>query len=139
MPYKNKPIFWNGRYRLYKESTIFCFPTIYSIWSRFFESWYDIGWLQNRQSLCFGHFFLVLPKSGVLNPNSDYFFRLWFLALKPCLAFFSKKRSPQMNIFGFCVSHWLNIWVHFPILIFLCVWFWIIYDCLMFWNVDLSW
>jgi len=105
MPYKNKPIFWNGRYRLYKESTIFCFPTIYSIWSRFFESWYDIGWLQNRQSLCFGHFFLVLPKSGVLNPNSDYFFRLWFLALKPCLAFFFKKTISSNEYFWFlCIS-----------------------------------
>lgn len=104
MPYKNKPIFWNGRYRLYKESTIFCFPTIYSIWSRFFESWYDIGWLQNRQSLCFGHFFLVLPKSGVLNPNSD-FFRQWFLALKPFASFFCQKNDLLKWIFWFlCIS-----------------------------------
>jgi hypothetical protein len=42
----------------------------------------------------------------VLNPNSVFIQTMisCFKAI-PSLFFFSKKRSPQMNSFGFCVSH----------------------------------
>jgi len=50
-------------------------------------------------------FFLNPSKSGVLNPNSD-FFRQWFLALKPFASFFFVKKTISSNeYFWFlCIS-----------------------------------
>lgn len=84
----------------YKASTIFVSQpfTVYEV--DFFDSWYDFGWLQNRQSLCLD-FFRSFKKWGA-QPKFWLIWQ-WFLALKPFLAFFSKKRSPQMNWF-LCIS-----------------------------------
>jgi len=91
----------------YKASTIFVSQpfTVYEV--DFFDSWYDFGWLQNRQSLCLD-FFSILQKVGCSTQILTNFFRQWFLALKPFLAFFSKKRSPQMN---FLVFVYLTDWI----------------------------
>jgi len=66
----NVPIFRMEDIGGYKASTIFVSQpfTVYEV--DFFDSWYDFGWLQNRQSLCLD-FFFDPSKSGVLNPNSD--------------------------------------------------------------------
>lgn len=72
----------------------------------------------NHSVWTFLAFFPGPSKKWGAQPKFWLFFQTMISCFKAMPSFFSKKRSPQMNIFGFCVSHWLNIWVHFPILIF---------------------
>jgi len=117
----------------YKASTIFVSQSFNVYEVDFFDSWYEFGWLQNRQSLNLD-FFSILQKVGC---STQILTNLTMIScFKAILSFFFKKTISSNEFFGFFVSHWLNFWVHFPILIFL--WFWIIYGCSMFWNVDLS-
>jgi len=60
--------------------------------------------MASKQAITLFGFFSDPSKSGVLNPNS-VFIQTMISCFKAIPSFFSKKRSPQMNSFGFCVSH----------------------------------
>jgi len=87
----------------YKASTIFVSQpfTVYEV--DFFDSWYDFGWLQNRQSLCLD-FFRSFKKWGAQPKFWLIFFRQWFLALKPFLAFFQKNDLLKWIFWFLCIS-----------------------------------
>lgn len=91
----------------YKASTIFVSQpfTVYEV--DFFDSWYDFGWLQNRQSLCLD-FFSILQKVGCSTQILTNFFQTMISCFKAIPSFFSKKRSPQMN---FLVFVYLTDWI----------------------------
>jgi len=112
----------------YKASTIFVSQpfTVYEV--DFFDSWYDFGWLQNRQSLCLD-FFRSFKKWGAQPKFWLIFFQAMISCFKAIPSFFSKKRSPQMNILVFV---YLTDWIFEYIFPSNFLWFWIIYGCSMF-------
>jgi len=121
----------------YKASTIFVSQpfTVYEV--DFFDSWYDFGWLQNRQSLCLD-FFLILQKVGCSTQILSLF-RQWFLALKPFLAcFFQKNDLLKWIVLVFVyLTDWIFEYIFPSFIIFCGSESFMAAQC--FWNVDLSW
>jgi hypothetical protein len=88
----------------YKASTIFVSQpfTVYEV--DFFDSWYDFGWLQNRQSLCLD-FFSILQKVGCSTQILTNFFQTMISCFKAIPSFFFQKNDLLKWIFWFlCIS-----------------------------------
>jgi len=90
----------------YKASTIFVSQsfTVYEV--DFFDSWYEFGWLQNRQSL-YLDFFSILQKVGC---STQILTNLTMIScFKAILSFFFQKNDLLKWIFWFFL--YLTDWI----------------------------